>query len=137
MIKIKQRFDKYREIILYLFFGGCTTLVNIVAYYICSRIGFGTAISTIIAWVLSVLFAYVTNRKYVFESKAIGFVPIFKETSCFFLCRLATGLLDLAIMVAFVDFLHFNDMIMKILSNIIVIVINFVASKLLIFKNKN
>ena len=72
MIKIKQRFDKYREIILYLFFGGCTTLVNIVAYYICSRIGFGTAISTIIAWVLSVLFAYVTNRKYVFENTALS-----------------------------------------------------------------
>lgn len=137
MRKIKQRFDKYREIILYLFFGGCTTLVNIVAYYICSRIGFGTAISTIIAWVLSVLFAYFTNREYVFKSKAVGIVPIFKETASFFVCRLATGLLDLAIMVVFVDFLHFNDMIIKILSNIIVIVINFVASKLLIFKNNN
>lgn len=137
MIKIKELFAKYREMILYLFFGGCTTLVNIVVYYICSRIGLGTAVSTVIAWVLSVLFAYVTNRKYVFESKAVGFVPILKETAGFFLCRLATGLLDLAIMVVCVDLLHFNDMIIKILSNIVVIVLNYVASKLLIFKNQD
>lgn len=65
MIKIKEYFKKYREIILYLFFGGCTTLVNIVSYYMCSRIGMGTAVSTVIAWVLSVLFAYATNRKFV------------------------------------------------------------------------
>ena len=137
MIKNKALFAKYREMILYLFFGGCTTLVNIVSYYICSRIGMGTAVSTVIAWVLSVLFAYVTNRKYVFESRAFGFVPILKETAGFFLCRLATGLLDLAIMVVFVDFLHFNDMIIKILSNIIVIVLNYVASKLLIFRKRD
>ncbi|MEE1239454.1 MAG: GtrA family protein [Acutalibacteraceae bacterium] len=137
MQKIKELFNKYREIILYLVFGVGTTLVNIAAYFVSSRIGIGTAVSTVIAWILSVLFAYVTNRKYVFESKATGAVPILKETANFFLCRLATGLLDLVIMVVFVDWLHFNDMIMKILSNIIVIVINYVASKLLIFKNKN
>lgn len=128
---------KYRKVILFLFFGVCTTLVNIISYYICSKIGLATAVSTVIAWVLSVLFAYVTNRKYVFESKAFGFAPILRETASFFLCRLATGLLDLAIMVVFVDLLHFNGMIIKILSNIIVIIINYVASKLMIFKNKN
>lgn len=137
MERIKELFKKYREMILYLFFGGCTTLVNIISYYICSKIGIGTALSTVIAWVLSVLFAYITNRKYVFESKAFGFAPILKETAGFFLCRLATGLLDLAIMVVFVDFLHFNDMLIKILSNIIVIVLNYIASKLMIFKSKN
>lgn len=137
MERIKELFKKYREMILYLFFGGCTTLVNIISYYICSKIGIGTAPGTVIAWVLSVLFAYITNRKYVFESKAFGFAPILKETAGFFLCRLATGLLDLAIMVVFVDFLHFNDMLIKILSNIIVIVLNYIASKLMIFKSKN
>lgn len=137
MIKIKELFAKYREMILYLFFGGCTTLVNIVSYYICSRIGIGTAVSTVIAWVLSVLFAYATNRKFVFLSKATELAAILKEAAGFFLCRLATGILDLAIMVVFVDFLHFNDMIIKILSNIIVIVLNYVASKLLIFKEKS
>ena len=136
MKRIKEYFKKYREIILYLFFGGCTTLVNIVSYYICSRIGMGTAVSTVIAWVLSVLFAYATNRKYVFESRASGFVPILKETAGFFFCRLATGLLDLAVMIVFVDVLHFNGMLIKILSNVIVIILNYLASKLMIFKNK-
>ena len=65
--------------ILYLFFGGCTTLVNIIVYYICSRMGLRTSLSTVIAWALSVLFAYVTNRKFVFKGKAFGFLPILKE----------------------------------------------------------
>lgn len=122
--------------ILYLFFGGCTTLVNIIVYYICSRMGLRTSLSTVIAWALSVLFAYVTNRKFVFKSKAFGFLPILKEILGFFLCRFATGLLDLVIMVVFVDFLHLNDMVIKVLSNILVIVLNYVASKLFIFKGK-
>lgn len=135
MERIKALFNKYRELILYLFFGGCTTLVNIISYFICSRIGIRTSVSTIIAWVLSVLFAYITNRNYVFASKAFRFEPIIKEIAGFFLCRLATGLLDLAIMVVFVDYLHFNDMLIKMLSNIIVIVLNYIASKLMIFKS--
>lgn len=136
MTKIKELFLKYKEMILYLFFGGCTTLVNIIVYYICSRMGLRTSLSTVIAWALSVLFAYVTNRKFVFKSKAFGFLPILKEISGFFLCRFATGLLDLVIMVVFVDFLHLNDMVIKVLSNILVIVLNYVASKLFIFKGK-
>ena len=136
MKNLKEVFLKYKEIILYLFFGGCTTLVNILFYFICSRIGCGTVLSTVLAWIISVLFAYITNRKYVFKSKAVGFTGVFKETANFFLCRLATGLLDVAIMFIFVDVLHFNDMIIKVVSNIIVIIINYVASKLLIFNKK-
>lgn len=136
MKKIKELFVKYREPILYLFFGGCTTLVNIAVYYLCSRINFGTAISTVIAWFVSVLFAYITNRKYVFDSKVNGVVDILKESISFFSCRLATGILDLVIMIVFVDWLHVNDMFMKILSNILVILLNYIASKLLIFKKK-
>ena len=136
MKNLKDIFLKYKEIILYLFFGGCTTLVNIVFYFICSRMGCGTVLSTVLAWVISVLFAYITNRKYVFESKAFGFSGIFKETLNFFACRIATGLLDVAIMFLFVDVLHFNDMIIKIASNIVVIILNYVASKLLIFNKK-
>lgn len=137
MKRIKELLKKYREMLLYLFFGGCTTLVNIVSYYICSRLGMSTALSTVIAWVLSVLFAYATNRKFVFLSKATGLAAILKETAGFFLCRLVTGLLDLAIMVVFVDVLHFNGMVIKILSNVIVIILNYAASKLMIFKNKS
>ncbi len=129
-------FRKYKEGILYLFFGGCTTLVNIAAYWLCDKIGLSTTLSTCIAWGLSVLFAYVTNRRFVFESKASGVRAICREMLSFFSCRLATGLLDLGIMVLFVDVLKCPGLLVKILSNVLVIVLNYVFSKLWIFRKK-
>lgn len=136
MKKIKDLWNQYKELILYLFFGGCTTLVNIVVYFVFSRLQFGTELSTIFAWFSSVLFAYITNRIFVFQSRANGISAILKEALSFFSCRLATGVLDLAIMVFFVDYWHFNDLFIKVLSNIIVIILNYIASKLWIFKKK-
>ncbi len=143
MKKISERYPeywdlflKYREMILYVFFGGCTTLVNIVVYFICSRLYMGTLVSTGIAWFLSVLFAYVTNRIYVFESKSKEFKLIVREMVSFFSCRLSTGLLDMANMYVFVDLLHWNDLLIKVLSNVVVIVLNYAVSKWFIFKRK-
>ena len=137
MIKIKDLFFKYREIILYLFFGGCTTFVNIAVYMICSAVGMSTAAGTSVAWVLSVLFAYVTNRLFVFKDRARTAFLIFKEASSFFLCRVTTGILDLFIMVIFVDILNKNELIIKILSNALVIILNYAASKMIIFNKKD
>lgn len=131
---IQALFQKYREQILYLIFGGATTAVNFVVYWICSGLNFGTAVSTIIAWFLSVVFAYVTNKIFVFESKIHTCLGILKEAASFFLSRLATGILDLGIMLLFVDVLHLNELLMKILSNILVILLNYLLSKLFIFK---
>ena len=128
---------KYEEIISYGFFGVCTTLVNILVYYVFSHIfNLSTIISTIIAWILSVLFAYVTNKIWVFKSKSWDKNILIKEMISFFSCRLLTGLLDIAIMYIFVDILKFNDIIIKVLSNIIVIILNYIASKLVIFSKK-
>lgn len=135
--RLKQLFIRYKEMILYLFFGGCTTLVNIIVYYICAHLlSLATVPATVIAWILSVAFAYVTNRIYVFESRSRGLVAILREIGAFVSCRLLTGVMDLAIMYICVDLLHFNDLIIKIISNILVIVLNYVASKLLIFRKK-
>lgn len=129
--------NRVREIILYLIFGVLTTAVNIAVYFICSRLFYFQVISSnIIAWLLSVLFAYLTNRKFVFKSKADGFSSVLKECMNFFLGRLSTGILDTVIMFVSVDLLAFNDAIMKVLSNIIVIVLNYLISKLLVFKTK-
>ena len=134
---LKQLFIRYKEMILYLFFGGCTTLVNIIVYYICAHLLLlATVPATVIAWILSVAFAYVTNRIYVFESRSRGLVAILREIGAFVSCRLLTGVMDLAIMYICVDLLHFNDLIIKIISNILVIVLNYIASKLLIFRKK-
>ena len=134
---MKQLYNKYREVILYIFFGGCTTLVNIVVYYLCAHpLNMLTTMSTIISWILSVTFAYVTNKIWVFESNVDNKHDLLKEMVSFYGCRLSTGILDLIIMIVFVDILMFNDLIIKILSNILVIVLNYVASKLYIFKKK-
>ena len=76
VIGLKELFRKYREQIAYLFFGGVTTVVNIVTYWLLARLGLSTGLANGIAWVLSVLVAYVTNRVWVFESKSRGLAAV-------------------------------------------------------------
>ncbi len=131
----KSLYHKYKEIILFAFFGGLTTLVNVVAYFISSRLcRLNVIASTIIAWALAVLFAYITNRKYVFQSKNTTVKSVTMEFGAFISSRLLTGLLDLAIMYVFVKLLDQNDVVIKIISNIIIIISNYLLSRLLVFK---
>ena len=133
---IKQYWDKYKDVILYLVFGVFTTVVNIVSYWLCAHVlGLGVMASSVIAWALAVFFAYVTNRTMVFHSSATGKGEILKEIGSFFACRLGTGVVDWVIMFVFVTVLHFIDMIVKIAANFIVIVLNYVLSKFVIFKH--
>lgn len=130
-------YEKYKDVIPYMFFGVCTTLVNIVVYWICAHVAFmGVMHSTIIAWVAAVFFAYLTNRKWVFHSEALGAKEILKEIIAFFGCRLATGVLDWLMMYVLVDHGHLNDFLIKTIANVVVIVLNYVASKLLVFGRK-
>ena len=92
--------------------------------------------ATALAWLLSVIFAYVTNRKYVFESTAYGGKAVLIELASFLGCRIFSGVLDIFLMWLLVDMAGFPDLVIKILSNIIVIVLNYVASKFWIFKKK-
>lgn len=134
---IKEMYAKYRDVIPYLFFGVCTTLVNMAVYWLLAHpLGMGTMPSTVIAWILAVLFAYVTNRRWVFHSEATGRKEILREMTSFFGCRLATGVVDWLCMYIFVDLLGLNDVIIKFLANVLVIILNYAASKLLIFRKK-
>ena len=133
--KIKEIYLRNKSVVLYLIFGAATTVVNIVIYFICYEIlHISNFISTILAWLFSVIFAYVTNRKYVFESKTVGMKACIQEIVSFFGCRVATGVMDTIIMIVAVDLLHQNSMFWKIVSNVLVIIINYIASKFLIFK---
>ena len=135
--RAKDLFGKYKSILAYLFFGVCTTIVNIVAYCLFSEaICLSTASSTSLAWLFAVLFAFVTNKLWVFNSYTWDRKVVLRELTSFMLCRIATGILDLGIMVFTVDFLHWNGLLMKVLSNILVIILNYAASKLLIFKKQ-
>ena len=138
MSTIKNGIKTHLDIILYLFFGVCTTLVNIISYWIASHIIELTVLtSTILAWLLAVLFAYATNRKWVFHSSATNSIAIIRELSYFITCRVATGAVDMACMWIFVEKMCFNDIIIKLGANVLVIILNYIASKLIIFKARN
>ena len=125
-------YKKYKEIIMYLIFGILTTVVNIVVYFIASNVlNINYLISNATAWFLSVLFAYVTNKLYVFESSSKEFI---KEIVAFFSSRLATGILDMFLMWLFVTVASLNDVVVKIFVNILVIIMNYIFSKLFVFR---
>lgn len=127
--------NRYKGIILYVIFGLATTAVNMIAYEIAyNRIGILNLASTIIAWVLAVSFAFITNKIFVFDSKSFEAHTLKHEIPTFFGCRLLTGVLDVLIMFIAVDIMSRDGMKWKFLSNILVIVLNYVASKVVIFK---
>ncbi|MCC0631271.1 GtrA family protein [Clostridioides sp. ZZV15-6388] len=128
---------KHKETILYLFFGAFTTLVNIVSYLFFTRvISFNFMVANALAWILAVLFAYVTNKFFVFESKRIEIKFLFKEFFSFISFRLLSGVVEMLIMYVMIDLLFVNDIIVKVFTNIVVIVLNYLFSKMIIFKNK-
>jgi UDP-N-acetylglucosamine transferase subunit ALG13/putative flippase GtrA len=127
-------YNKYKEGLLYLFFGGCTTIVNIVTFAICRGINLNLLVSNISAWILSVFFAFITNKLFVFESKTKSFKALFKEIISFFGCRVLSLVFDMGIIYVMIDLLNINEIISKIVSNVFVIIINYIFSKLFIFK---
>ncbi len=129
-------YNKYREALLYLFFGGCTTLINIIVFNVLRYIHVDFNVSNVVAWILAVLFAFVTNKLFVFESKVKSKKGVLKEASSFFGFRILSLIMDLAFMNITVLLLHFNEFWMKILSNVIVIIANYIFSKVFIFKKK-
>ncbi len=126
-----------RETISYLIFGVLTTIVNQVTFEVCKFMGVNYVVSTIIAWVLAVAFAYITNKLFVFESKSWEMSLVLKEVSSFVACRLFSGACDLGFMVFTVEYIHINDSLAKLCSNVFVVIINYVFSKLFIFKKKS
>lgn len=138
-MKIKELYYKYEEIISYLIFGGLTTVVSILTYFICADMVFQVKndltvqISNVISWICAVIFAYITNSKYVFKSKVVGTKKI-KEIFLFFASRLSVLILDMAFMFLFFSVLHINDLVSKIIVQIIVVLANYVLSKIIVFK---
>lgn len=131
MLKIYKR---YEEIINYLFFGVLTTLVSILSYALFTRIfDLNIYVSNIFSWIMAVTFAFFTNKIYVFKSKENKLID---QMIKFYLSRLASLIIELVIMYLMVDILNINDMISKIIVQFIVIVLNYIFSKVFVFKNK-
>ena len=135
MNKIIEALRKNKQLLLYLFFGICTTAINTICYWLLyDALTLSNIVSTILSWLAAVLFAFVTNKVFVFESKRTNTTDRINEVISFFGCRLLTGILDVAIMAFAVDMLQWNGLLWKLISNIIVTIINYIASKYLIFR---
>lgn len=130
-------YKKNKEIINYLIFGVLTTVVSFVVYFIFAKVfKIDEVISNVISWFFSVLFAFVTNKLYVFESKETGKKTLLKEIISFYLARLFTGVVcDLGVFALMVKMFKINDVLSKLVTQVIVTVLNYVFSKLLVFKN--
>lgn len=134
---VKELYQKYKEIINYLIFGILTTLISLIVYYMLSftilnpNVSIELQIANLFSWIAGVLFAYFTNRAFVFNSKNEN---KFKEFITFTGARVSTLLLDMIIMFLFVTILKGNDKIFKLVSQILVIVGNYLLSKLIVFK---
>lgn len=134
---IKEFIQKYKAFILYGIFGVLTTTINIVTYTICYKyFNIENVPSNIIAWILAVFFAFITNKLYVFESKNMEKKVLLSELSKFISSRVLTGIIDVLIMFISVDLLNGPAIIFKFISNTIVIILNYIFSSLIIFKKK-
>ncbi len=131
-------YKKNKEIINYLIFGVLTTVVSFVVYFIFAKVfKVDEVISNVISWFFSVLFAFITNKLYVFESKETGKKTLLKEIISFYLARLFTGVVcDLGVFALMVKTFKINDVLSKLVTQVIVIVLNYVLSKLIVFRKK-
>lgn len=122
-------------ILMYLVMGGITTAINIVIFWLCNNLlSINYSAATVIAWIFSVLFAYVSNKLYVFESKNMSAKTLFREICSFVGFRLLSLVVDLLVMYISISMFNMNALLAKIIANIVVLIINYAFSKWFIFK---
>ena len=133
--KIKNLVQKHRDILSYLFFGGLTTVVNYLVYLPCyNLLNLSAAASNAIAWAVAVAFAYLTNKPFVFRSHDWSLKTVVPELTKFVTCRIGSGLLETGILFLCVDLLAWNGNVWKLITSVLVVILNYIASKLLVFK---
>lgn len=137
MKRLIDLYKKYSEIINYLIVGVLTTLVSIIIYWVFTKLfHVNYMISNIISWIGSVSFAYITNKKFVFKSKCDSEKDVFIEVYQFFKYRVFSLVIDIFLMYLFVEVFNIDDMIAKVIVQFIVIALNYIFSKLFVFKKK-
>lgn len=135
MEKLKELFRKYYDVITYLVFGVLTTVVNYLVYLpVYNLLGLSAAVSNVIAWVVAVAFAYLTNKPFVFKSHDWSKETVIPELTKFVSCRVASGVMETVIIFLTVDFLGWNGNVWKLVTSVLVVILNYFASKLLVFK---
>lgn len=128
---------KYEDVILYLFFGVLTTGVNYLVYLpFYNLMGLSATISNIVAWIVAVAFAFLTNKPFVFKSHDWSRKAVIPELSKFVSCRLASGVMETVIIFLAVDVLAGNGNLWKLLTSVLVVILNYFGSKLFAFRKK-
>ena len=130
-------FQKYRQLILYCVFGFATFLVSMVSYALCFRaLGMHVLIANVISWIFAVLFAFFTNRKWVFDGDKDGNKGLIRQMASFFGGRLFTlGVEELSLAI-FVTRLKFDGVVVKVVAQVVVIILNYFISKFWVFKKR-
>ena len=133
--KIRAFIDKHYDVLAYLFFGVLTTVVNYLVYLPCyNLLHLSAAVSNVLAWAVAVAFAYVTNKPFVFHSHDWSAKSVFPELGKFVGSRIASGGIETLIIFVTVDCLLWNGNVMKLLTSVLVVILNYAASKLLVFR---
>lgn len=135
--KLRSLIEKYWDILTYLVFGVLTTVVNYAVYLpVYNFCGISAAVSNMIAWIVAVVFAFLTNKPFVFHSHDWSVKTVVPELIKFVSCRLASGVMETVILFLTVDLMDWNGNVWKLVTQVLVIIINYVGSKLLVFRNK-
>lgn len=135
MLKAKSLWPRYRQVALYVFFGVLTTLLNIVAYLFCYYVlQLPNLLGNVVAWLIAVTFAFITNKVWVFGSKKFSLALVAREAIKFYNSRLFTGAVDMAIMYVGVDVLLGSPAVFKIVADGISTVLNYLASRFWVFR---
>lgn len=133
--KIRKLFLRYYDLIMYLVFGVMTTAVNYLVYLPCfNMLGLSASVSNMISWVVSVAFAFLTNKPFVFRSHDWSAKVVWPELVKFVGCRVGSGVMETVILFVTVDTLRWNGNIWKLVTSVLVVVVNYVGSKLLVFR---
>jgi putative flippase GtrA len=133
--KVYEFVKRHWDVLSYLFFGGLTTIVNFLVYFPCYNwLTLSAAASNAIAWAVAVAFAYVTNKPFVFHSFDWSARTVIPELAKFVGCRLGSGLLETGIIFLCVDILYWNGNLWKIVTSVLVVILNYIGSKLLVFR---
>lgn len=126
---------KYWDILAYLVFGVLTTVVNYLVYLpVYNILGLPASVSNMLAWAVAVVFAYLTNKPFVFKSHDWSMKTVIPELTKFVGCRIASGAMETVILFIAVDLLHWNGNVWKLLTSVLVVILNYFASKLLVFR---
>lgn len=134
---MREFYYRHESVLLYLIVGAMTTAVSLITQYIPLLMGFPTEVNTTVSWICSVTFAFFTNKVWVFKNESKAKSDWIKQAAAFYGARLTTYFLELAFMSFTVRTLHQNEYVMKLIAQVFILIINYLFSKLVVFRSKN